>query len=934
MEKRLIFQRRVPTGQLQRAAEARKAAASPQPEPNVQVRRDAQEAARQQRIAQDAAIRPGVGPVDTSQLRINQRRANEQVQQQSATRAQGLLERGVGIPIRGLTDEARLPQFLGGPGETPLQEAQRARRAEFTRTGTVSPELEAAIFRLENPGFVPQQREARTGADVRRDFEQVAGSPSADPFVRQKAGLSDAGIDTQRQQSFIETLRTQTPEQRAASQGVSPTALKIAGLSFDFRGKGFSNDGSANIISNLSEEEANELREAGILGEFSQQPDGSFRGVVSQAAIDAIPEINNATDILEGRDITQEEASLSRLQEEERFQQEQERQSQFFGQQETQLTAQGIARNNDIGATNAGLQQFLGLINDGTPEGQAIASLYQNAFASVQGNEQLLRDSAQLQVGQAQDSFNQVQNILQQGVRRSEGFFSSSLGLLEDTRDRNVSLAAQQAELADTQLLYQKEKLTRQARQTLSDDIDRRYATLALSGGFGSSNGLDEVSQARARGEQAILDLQQEFAFKRTDIMLDYTSVVNQAEELYSTNVLTAANQLKTELGNIDIQGIANQRTKEQAIRLAIQNMGNQITVERREKAKTYSNAAKAIQSAIDTESKAKQDNLIQTKDTVSFVGTISERVNKNQTIKDSREIKTRFSLMETALNDFKTGEQETAVAVDQALITVYNKMLDPSSVVRESEYARTPQDLSLISRIEGQTAKQFITGGAGLTPEVREDLVKMARRFKEQYDKRLDQEIQPYISQVNMFNSQEGLVTPVNLTDVISPELIPSLPKATLDTWKLQMGKEASLGSQESLPGFLSPESAPPQGFRTDRHNNPTAFTTGIARQAGLVEGVDYEEGDPFKAGRSTLKTARLIGDPLEITRRVIDSIGFKTRGNQNRWAHTTMTKNDWNSLTVAQKNKVILEMYQREGGTGVLAAEQLPTTTLANAN
>ena len=34
---------------------------------------------------------------------------------------------------------------------------------------------------------------------------------------------------------------------------------------------------------------------------------------------------------------------------------------------------------------------------------------------------------------------------------------------------------------------------------------------------------------------------------------------------------------------------------------------------------------------------------------------------------------------------------------------------------------------------------------------------------------------------------------------------------------------------------------------FRTDRNNNPTAFTTGIAEDALLVKGKDYEVGDAF---------------------------------------------------------------------------------------
>jgi hypothetical protein len=68
-------------------------------------------------------------------------------------------------------------------------------------------------------------------------------------------------------------------------------------------------------------------------------------------------------------------------------------------------------------------------------------------------------------------------------------------------------------------------------------------------------------------------------------------------------------------------------------------------------------------------------------------------------------------------------------VAVDQTIITVLNKMLDPTSVVRESEYARTPQNISLINRVSGIIGKQGY-GGAGLTNEDRKSILDMAMQF------------------------------------------------------------------------------------------------------------------------------------------------------------------------------------------------------------
>jgi len=106
-------------------------------------------------------------------------------------------------------------------------------------------------------------------------------------------------------------------------------------------------------------------------------------------------------------------------------------------------------------------------------------------------------------------------------------------------------------------------------------------------------------------------------------------------------------------------------------------------------------------------------------------------------------------------------------------------------------------------------------------------------------------------------------------------------------------------------------------QAMRTDRHNNPSAFTTDIAKMAGLQEGVDYTKGDPFSNGRYS--TARLLNDPIATTIKVIDKIGFKTASGGNRWTYTDSipeTKN-WSRLSYDQKKDVISKMYQHEGGS-----------------
>jgi hypothetical protein len=97
--------------------------------------------------------------------------------------------------------------------------------------------------------------------------------------------------------------------------------------------------------------------------------------------------------------------------------------------------------------------------------------------------------------------------------------------------------------------------------------------------------------------------------------------------------------------------------------------------------------------------------------------------------VKSHVEISSQIQRLEKAMAENARGGSK--VAVDQALITILNKMLDPSSVVRESEYARTPGDLAFLNRMRGKLEK-LKTGGAGLTDEDRTAIANMARNFSD----------------------------------------------------------------------------------------------------------------------------------------------------------------------------------------------------------
>lgn len=91
--------------------------------------------------------------------------------------------------------------------------------------------------------------------------------------------------------------------------------------------------------------------------------------------------------------------------------------------------------------------------------------------------------------------------------------------------------------------------------------------------------------------------------------------------------------------------------------------------------------------------------------------------------VKEFVAVNTQVKSMDSMLSNAVKGNLKSALALDQSLITMYNKLNDPTSVVRESEYARTPENIPMVNRISGAISK-LEQGGAGLTNEDREALV------------------------------------------------------------------------------------------------------------------------------------------------------------------------------------------------------------------
>jgi hypothetical protein len=93
---------------------------------------------------------------------------------------------------------------------------------------------------------------------------------------------------------------------------------------------------------------------------------------------------------------------------------------------------------------------------------------------------------------------------------------------------------------------------------------------------------------------------------------------------------------------------------------------------------------------------------------------------------KAAREAQLQFAQMKSALKAFNSGSEPGG---SQGVLVTFQKILDPISVVRESEYSRSASGLSILAQLQGKY-EQLVKGGAGVPASELQGFVDLAEQF------------------------------------------------------------------------------------------------------------------------------------------------------------------------------------------------------------
>ncbi len=142
------------------------------------------------------------------------------------------------------------------------------------------------------------------------------------------------------------------------------------------------------------------------------------------------------------------------------------------------------------------------------------------------------------------------------------------------------------------------------------------------------------------------------------------------------------------------------------------------------------------------------------------FTATQALSKDNQKRTENAREISRQVSIMDTAYNSYINGGDKNVAT--QAIIATFNKILDPTSVVRESEYDRTAAGQALLARVQGKY-ENIAQGGAGVTAETLKSAVDLGNQYLKNAQQSILDENKRSALMAQQFGLDAGLVSSVS---------------------------------------------------------------------------------------------------------------------------------------------------------------------------
>ena len=616
------------------------------------------------------------------------------------------LNRGMGSSKAGTSTGSRFDT---------IADAEAQAQDERVRTGTVTPETLAAIEKFKDPSLVSQgtqsgqeakaEAQAEAGAQNRRTERAPAGAPLEDPRSGAGGQLGELGISEGTFSGQIRDLTARKNETMMVQTGSGQSVVDTEGMKFR----------NENIDAEIRQIER-QIRDE----QTSEAQAEATRAETRKGEVVATPESAGA------------------------------------------------------GAAFANLP----------PEAQFLAPFLQEFQQSMQ---QSLQDSAQLtqdlsdKQTASTDAIDSQLSDMQQAYKTSA---EAMQGILEEVTEQTDKNIAVQQKSAEEKISWQEMKLRRDITKQKREAHDTLIAQIALNNGFAQDAGTTAVLKSDAEFDSRMQELAETMTFARKDLAAQFSGLYMENQNNYVNATVSNTKDLLSSMERLGMAGIQNQQAKQTAEQNLLTSAWERQVGLRDKLAKGNLDIAKYMVDIVQTENELnrKYDDAILIKQEKSSekaegkidkaydksrssmlteMNRLSTRMNNDPILKPYNMQKMKWATIDEQYKKtmadyelFKNGEKDEISMnwVDQGLINGINKMWDESSVVRETEYDRSPAGMSLENQLSAWVSR--LTKGGVLNQDEREYVKESMDSMFGVWEAAANDSILKFDSQLNQVNS------------------------------------------------------------------------------------------------------------------------------------------------------------------------------------
>ena len=264
-------------------------------------------------------------------------------------------------------------------------------------------------------------------------------------------------------------------------------------------------------------------------------------------------------------------------------------------------------------------------------------------------------------------------------------------------------------------------------KQAIDEQMQKEADALLKSGAQGVEQYVAELNAQGANLDPRMYTNWAKTIKKPEEYKAVYIAANKQAEKNAITNSVNEAMMsieadLQDAISTSDPDKIAKTRNK---VGLA---MANAKTDEARKQLSVISKTLDDAATRVGKQSNAKPGEV------TKGIRTLRKDFNSEPAVKKASTILDQANILERAAENgefVKPDGSKTRLAQDQALVMTFNKILDPDSVVRESEYGRSGASAGALEALKGWF-KGLTEGGANLTNAGRAAILKVGRIIAE----------------------------------------------------------------------------------------------------------------------------------------------------------------------------------------------------------